>query len=75
MTMPPNADSVRYHTAWLLWCFNQGYVKAEDRSILTNWLLEPAGQLSRDDLTLRANLLAMTDELLAAIAQIDGTGA
>lgn len=29
--------SHREYVAWLLWCANEGYLKARDRAILDNW--------------------------------------
>lgn len=52
-----------------MWCFQQGYVKAEDRAILTNWLLNDESTLHVDDLALKPHLLAMADEVLDALAR------
>lgn len=60
----------RTHTAWLLWCISEGYTKAEDRDILTNWLEKDP--IHPDDAALRPQLLAMADEVLALMkAEID----
>lgn len=58
---------MRELVAWLLWCANQGYIKAEDRDILTNWFLDDPTTLHRDDLAQREGWLSMADEVLAAI--------
>ena len=57
----------REHVAWLMWCLNQGYVNAEDRSILSNWLKDDPDTLHPDDARLRPHLLAMADEVIAAV--------
>lgn len=60
---------VRTHLAWLMWCFQQGYVKAEDRVGMTNWVVLPDEELSLDDVITKENLLMMSDEVLAALAE------
>lgn len=50
-----------------MWCYQQGYVKAEDRAGMTNWLLEDPMTLHPDDAALRPHLLAMADEVLARV--------
>ena len=75
--MTPNADyggHYREHVAWLLWCFHEGYVKAEDRAILTNWLLEDPSTLHPQDAALRPHLLAMADEVIEVVSQITSSG-
>ena len=59
---------VREHIGWLIWCMDQGYVKAEDRAVIgANWLLEDEATLSDDDLDTKRDLLVMADEVLAAL--------
>jgi hypothetical protein len=72
-----NADTVamketaRERLAYLMWCYQEGYVKAEDRAIGDgNWLLLDASELHPDDVELREHLLVMADEVLRLI---DGT--
>ena len=65
-------EDARLHLAWLLWCFNEGYVNAEDRAIMTNWLLADPANLHPDDVALRPHLLAMADEVLALIREVRG---
>jgi hypothetical protein len=60
-------EAVRLRVAWLMWCLNQGYVDAEDRAILDNWLEEDPATLHSDDARLRPHLLAMADEVIAAV--------
>ncbi len=55
-------ERARTHLAWLIWCFGQGYVKAEDRAILTNWVEEEPD----------ADLLAMADEILSLLDRDTG---
>jgi hypothetical protein len=57
----------REHLAWLIWCFDQGYVNPRDRAILTNWLLDDPARLNPHDAKLRLQLLAMADEILALL--------
>ena len=65
-------DAARFHLAWLLWCFNEGYVTAEDRAISENWLLDDPATLHPDDAVLRPHLLAMADEVLAVLEAESG---
>jgi hypothetical protein len=62
-------EDARTHLAWLMWCFQEGYVKAEDREIITNWLTDPAelAALTPQDAKLRENLLTMADEVLTVL--------
>jgi hypothetical protein len=72
-------ETPRERLAWLMWCFQQGYVNAEDRAGMTNWLLEDPETLHPDnvklrslrlhpaDVKLRSHLLAMADEVLTLI--------
>jgi hypothetical protein len=66
MTERLTDEERRLHLAWLIWCVNQGYVNADDRAILTNWLLDDPRDLHPKDAALRPHLLAMADEVLAA---------
>lgn len=61
------SEAARQQVAWLMWCLNQGYTAAEDRAILTNWLEEDPASLHPDDVALRPRLLAMADEVIAAV--------
>lgn len=60
---------IREHVGWLIWCVSQGYVRAEDREGLTNWLLEDDSGLHPADVELKAGLLAAADEVLARLAE------
>lgn len=60
-------DAARYHLAWLMWCYKQGYVRAEDRAVMTNWLKHPESVLNPLDIEERDALLAMATEVLAAM--------
>lgn len=57
--------AARLHLAYLMWCYQQGYVKAEDRG--ANWMEEDANQLHPDDVVLRERLLEMADEILKTL--------
>ena len=57
----------RFHLAYLMWCFQEGYVTPFDRAIVPNWLLEDITTLHPDDVVLRENLLVAADEVLAAL--------
>ena len=59
--------SARTHIAWLLWCLQQGYVNAEDRAILHNWLDDDPATFHPDDAKEVPHLLAMADEVIAAV--------
>lgn len=66
-------DAQRAHVAWLMWCFNEGYVNAVDRVGMKNWLLDDPAKLHPDDAALRPHLLAMADELIAAMQSEAGS--
>jgi hypothetical protein len=55
--------------AWLLWCFQEGYIAAEDRVGMTNWLEEDPRQLHPDDQALWPQLLALANEVIAAVRE------
>jgi len=61
------SDDARLHVAWLLWCLDQGYVDAADRAILHNWFKADPAALNPDDAARRLHLLAMADEVIAAV--------
>lgn len=60
-------DEIRYHLAWLMWCYQEGYHNPADRAILTSWMREPDSQLTEHDVELRQHLLGMADEILDLI--------
>lgn len=64
---PGSGETLRENVAWLMYCLDQGYVNAADREILDNWLLEDVTQLHPDDAARRPHLLAMADEVIAAV--------
>ena len=55
--------NARFHLAWLMWCFSEGYAKAEDRAIMENWMGKH--QDNAEDEATRQALLTMADEILA----------
>lgn len=55
----------RHQLAYLMWCYQQGYMNVEDRG--DNWMLEPDSALHVDDIMTKRILLAMADEVLAAM--------
>ena len=71
------AEGARAHVAWLMWCLDQGYTNPEDRQVLidaaakrgenANWLLDDPATLHPDDAAQRPHLLAMADEVIAAV--------
>lgn len=61
-------SDARTHLAWLIWCYGQGYIKPEDRDILTNWLLDDDASLTKNDVVTKHELLAAADEVLTALA-------
>lgn len=65
-------DNARLHLAWLIWCYRQGYVRAEDRALMTNWMTLPESMLNPLDVAERAALLAMADEVLAELTSDPG---
>lgn len=48
--------------AWLMWCYEEGYKTAEDRSFMENWMGEH--QDNAEDEATRQSLLAMATEIL-----------
>lgn len=62
-------DQLRCKVAWLMWCLDEGYVKEEDRAILSNWLLDDPATLTEHDRELRPALLAMADQVIALVAK------
>lgn len=61
--------------AWLMWCYEQGYMTPEDRAVGGgNWIAdEPDDRLHPDDVTTKAALLEMAGEVLAALdAEVRG---
>jgi hypothetical protein len=61
------APDLRERIGWMLWCLDQGYVKAEDIAILNNWLLEDEATLTAEDRALKVSLLEMADLVIAAV--------
>jgi hypothetical protein len=57
--------NARVHLAWLMWCFQEGYTKAEDREVMENWFGEH--QDNATDEQTRQDLLEMADEVLAVL--------
>lgn len=61
-TEQPSPEQARYHLAWLMWCYSEGYVNAVDRALMDNWFGEH--QDNDEDESTRQSLLAMADEVL-----------
>ena len=60
--------SAREKVAWLLWCANQGYIKAEDRAVLSGGPDTFVADMQHpDDLAELPGWLDMADQVLAAI--------
>lgn len=61
----------RTHVAWLLWCVNQGYLKAEDRAINSMNANNFIAEMSQhpDDRAELPHWLEIADTVLAAIAE------
>ena len=55
----------RYEIAWRIWCWQQGYGKAEDREGLSNWMRDPDDHIHETDLRDREDLLQIADEVIA----------
>ena len=66
MTDEPTAPAAE-RLAWLMWCYAEGYTDANDRALSTNWLLDDPATLHPDDVTARADLLHMANEILALL--------
>lgn len=72
MTVRPgisHSKATRDHVAWLLWCANQGYLKTEDRDILSGDGSTFTEDMSHhpDDAAELPGWLDMADSVLAAI--------
>lgn len=64
--LPESDDrSDRYEIAWRIWCWQEGYGKAEDREGLVNHMGEPDDQLTENDIKDRDELLLIADEVIA----------
>lgn len=66
MTVEPPFSDVVVTLAWLMWCYKEGYVRAEDRAPMTNWLRHDPAILNPLDVEERDALLTMATEILAA---------
>ena len=55
----------RYEIAWRIWCWQQGYGKAEDREHLVNHMREPDDRLTIHDIQERDELLQIADVVIA----------
>lgn len=67
-------ETPRIRLAWLIYCFNQGYVTPEDRAVVRNWMgddLDPAKSHPNDIVT-QAACLGMADEVLALLFPAEG---
>lgn len=51
--------------AWLMWCYQEGYTKAEDRAVMENWFGEH--QDNAEDEQTRQDLREMAAEVLAVL--------
>ena len=54
----------RYEIAWRIYCWQEGYRKAEDREHLVNWMREPNELLTENDLSTRNALLEIADGVI-----------
>lgn len=54
----------RYEIAWRIWCWQQGYGKAEDREGLSNWMREDSSRLTEKDIQDREDCLSIADEIM-----------
>lgn len=61
----------REHLAWLMYCYAEGYTAPADRAVLTNWMSESDESLLPEDRRTKHSLLAMADEVLAALNEPD----
>lgn len=72
--MASDIQAVRELVGWLLWCYKQGYTRADDRAVLANWMSDDPATLTLEDAAERGHLLAMADEVLAAVTRMPRTG-
>jgi hypothetical protein len=61
----------RYELAWRIWCWEQGYGKAEDREGLTNWMRNDQSVLHPKDIEDRDALLLVADDLLKEMKETE----
>lgn len=71
--MASDMQAVRELVGWLLWCYKQGYTRADDRAVLANWMSDDPATLTLEDAAERCRLLAMADEILAAVTRMPRT--
>jgi hypothetical protein len=55
----------RYEIAWRIWCWQQGYGKAEDRAIMDNWMRNDDERLTEKDMKDRDDCLSIADEVIS----------
>jgi hypothetical protein len=56
----------RYDAAYLIWCWQQGYIKPEDREGLTNWMRDDPVTLHPNDIRDRDACLLIADAVIEA---------
>jgi hypothetical protein len=57
----------REQLAWLMWCYQQGYTRQDDRASHSNWMADDPSTLTDHDIKERDHLLAMADEILTLV--------
>ena len=60
-----SGERTRFHLAWLMWCWREGYENPDDRG--ENWMLQDDSELHPDDRVVKAQLLTMADEVIEAM--------
>lgn len=70
--VPRSTKTDRYDIAWLIWCWRQDYVTAEDRERVANWLLGPESRMSAADIAMRDSCLLLADEIIEVVRQLLG---
>lgn len=56
----------RFEIAWRIWCWQEGYIKEEDREGLKNWLRNMDHLLTENDLQAKRALLEIADGAIEA---------
>lgn len=56
----------RFEIAWRIWCWQEGYIKEEDREGLKNWLRDMDHLLTENDVRTKKELLEIADGVIEA---------
>ena len=64
----------RHDVAWLIYCWQQGYKKPEDREGLGNWMRDPDSHLTDRDIADRDACLEIADSVIqVTLESVEGS--